>query len=90
MASPFYHHIVVQGDDWAHRFWKKARRFGMGKSLSASSSGTDNTNAVNQTAEGNKFPPRRHQMKLSERQKQMHEEVRKKKTGQRPHLDKES
>jgi hypothetical protein len=79
----------IQSGGWAHRFWKKARRFAAGKSSRASRGDTDNADSANQAAEGNTSPQRRHQMKLSDYQKQMHEEGQQKKTRQLRHPPKE-
>jgi hypothetical protein len=84
MATAFLHR-ETQSDSWAHRFWKKARKFAEGKSSRASRDAAAPAGRVVQVAEGNKSPQRRHRMKLSEYQKQMHEEIRRKKTDQLLH-----
>jgi hypothetical protein len=78
-ASPYSEH---QGDGWAHRFWKKARKFAAGKSSRALRDGAANADVTDETADGAKSPQRRDRMRLSDYQKQMHEERRQKTSSQ--------
>jgi hypothetical protein len=89
MASAFRHGETESGG-WAHRFWKKARIHAAGKSSRASHDNADNAGAGTKTTDGHTAPQRRHQMKLSDYQKQMHQEARQTETDQPQHPPKEN
>jgi hypothetical protein len=81
MSSAF-HHGEIQDNSWTHRFWKKARRFGVKRSMSASLGGSDNISAVNQVSEKSSPSSGRLRMKLSGYQKQTHEAFLQRSTDQ--------